>query len=42
MSPPTDTLAAVLAKLEELGAKADQTNLRMEEMQAALQQVSDE
>lgn len=49
MAPPRDSLAMVLAKLEELGKKADETILRtddtyrkIEEMQNSIQLLSDE
>ncbi|RLN24315.1 hypothetical protein C2845_PM07G38430 [Panicum miliaceum] len=49
MAPPTDSIATVLAKLEELGRKIDDTNLKadetnrnIEEMQLSIQQNTDE
>jgi hypothetical protein len=46
MTPPTDPLTTVLAKLEELGQKfdtidhkTDETNIKIEEMKQSVQQI---
>lgn len=49
MASPTDSIATVIAKLEELGRKVDnvdqktnETNQKMEEMRTSIQQIKDE